>query len=427
MLLTLIPAAEAQNSGSNSPYSRYGWGNLADESQSFNLGMGGLSLGMRNSAILNVQNPASYSAIDSLTLLFDIGATLTTARMSYNGSSVHPQNTRLDYVNAAFRLFKHVGFSFGLRPYTYIGYDFNTSQKMEDIDGYGERTATYTYAGEGGMHQVYGGLGWEPFKNFSIGANVGYLWGDYSHSSIVTFSESTIQSLARYYSGEINTYTLDFGLQYTQKINKNTSVTLGLTAGLGHKINQQAKFINKKLSGSSSIGADTTHLHNAYEMPSSFGAGLAVNHANRWIVGVDYTCQLWKDCRFPQLVTRNGAQNYEVTKEAFSNRHKITVGGQYIPKPDGYKFKDLISYRAGVSYATPYYKVNSEDGPKSYKASIGIGLPIINKYSNRSVLSIAAEYEHVAPSGNHLIKEDYLSLRLGLSFNARWFNQWKVE
>ena len=30
----------AQTSGNNSPYSRYGWGTLADESQSFNIGMG---------------------------------------------------------------------------------------------------------------------------------------------------------------------------------------------------------------------------------------------------------------------------------------------------------------------------------------------------------------------------------------------------
>jgi hypothetical protein len=399
---------------------------MADESQSFNLGMGGVSLGMRGPAIINPQNPASYSAVDSLTLLFDIGASFSTARMSYDGSSVHPQNTRIDYIDASLRLANNLGLTFGLRPVTYVGYDFKSAQKMEDIDGYGERTATYTYAGSGGMHKVFGGLGWAPFKNFSIGANVGYLWGDYSHSSIVTFSESAIQSLARYYSGDINTYTLDFGAQLTARLAKQTTMTVGLTAGIGHKINEEANFINQKLNGSSSIGADTVHVGNAYEMPWSFGAGVVVDHAGRWKVGADYSCQLWKNCRFPQLVSTGGVQQFESTTNAFNNRHHISLGAQYMPRPDGFRFKDRVSYRAGLSYSTSYIKVNNDDGPKSYKASVGVGLPIINQYSNRSVLNIAAEYEHVAAS-SHLIKEDYLRLRLGLTFNARWFNQWKVQ
>lgn len=388
--------------------------------------MGGVSIGMRGPAIINPLNPASYAAVDSLTLLFDIGASFSTAKMSYNGSSVHPQNSRIDFIDASFRLRKNLGLTFGLRPFTYIGYDFNTAQKMEDIDGYGERTATYTYAGSGGMHKVFGGLGWAPFKNLSVGANIGYLWGDYSHSSIVSFSESAIQSLTRYYSGSINTYSLDLGTQFRVAIAKQTTMTVGLTAGIGHKIGGSAKFINQKRSGTSTLGGDTIHVGNAYEMPWSFGAGIVVDHAGRWIVGADYSCQLWKDCRFPQLVTTNGTQRYRTTTDAFNNRHQISLGTQYMPRPEGFRFKDRISYRAGVSYSTSYIKVNNADGPKSYKATIGVGLPVINQYSNRSVVNIAAEYEHVAAS-SHLIKEDYLRLRLGLTFNARWFNQWKVQ
>ena len=418
----------AQTSGNNSPYSRYGWGTLADESQSFNIGMGGVSLGMRGNGIINRMNPAAYSAIDSLTLLFDIGATLSTAHMSYNGTSVNPQNSRLDHVDAAFRLFKHVGLAIGFRPFSYIGYNFTSSVKMTDIDGYGEKTATYTYLGEGGLRHVYGGLGWEPIKNFSIGANVGYLWGDYSHSSTVNFSNAAIQSLRRNYNGEINTYTLDFGMQLSQKIGKKTTATLGLTAGLGHKIDQQARFINQKLSSGTATGADTLRLDDAHELPSSFGVGLTVNHLNRWTVGLDYTCQMWKDCRSPQLITdNNGVQDYTVTTDAFMNRHKFALGGQYEPNPEGFRFKDHINYRVGVSYSTPYFRVDGQDGPKVYTANVGIGLPIINKYSNRSMVNIALEYQRVEPSVSHSIREQYFNLKLGLMFNAKWFSKWKFE
>lgn len=427
ILLCISNGISAQSSGMNSPYSRYGWGGLADESQGFNLGMAGAGLGMRGSHLLNSHNPASYSAIDSLTFLFDIGATLSTAHMSYNGTSVNPQNSSLDYVTAGFRIIPTLGFAIGLKPFTTIGYNFSSSTKMEDIDGYGEKNATYSYQGEGGTHQIFGGLGWAPFKNFSIGANVGYLWGDYSHTSYVTFSENTIQALRRYYLGDISTYTLDFGTQYTQPIGKNTSVNIGLTASLGHKMGNSAEFVNQKTGTSTVEGADTLFLKDANELPTMVGGGIVVNHKNKWIVAADYTLQMWKNCRSAQLVTENGIQTYKVTDDAFINRHKIALGVQYVPKPDGFRFSNHINYRAGLSYATSYYKVNGNDGPKTYLATIGIAFPIMNQYTKNSMLSIAAEYKRVQPSISNSIKENYFSLRLGLLFDAPWFNKWKVE
>ena len=69
MVLALAQVAVAQ-SGTNSPYSQYGLGVLADQSQGFNRAMGGLSMGLRYANQVNYQNPASYSAIDSLTMIF---------------------------------------------------------------------------------------------------------------------------------------------------------------------------------------------------------------------------------------------------------------------------------------------------------------------------------------------------------------------
>ena len=64
---------QAQTNGSNSPYSRYGFGLLSDRAQGFNKGMAGLAYGMQNGQELNVKNPASYAHIDSLSFLFDVG------------------------------------------------------------------------------------------------------------------------------------------------------------------------------------------------------------------------------------------------------------------------------------------------------------------------------------------------------------------
>ena len=71
--LGFVSVAAMAQSGTNSPYSQYGIGILSDQSQGFNRGMNGLALGLRYGNQVNSLNPASYSAIDSLSMIFDVG------------------------------------------------------------------------------------------------------------------------------------------------------------------------------------------------------------------------------------------------------------------------------------------------------------------------------------------------------------------
>ena len=66
-------------SGTNSPYSQYGLGELAEPASSFNRGMNGLSYGLREHNQVNYMNPASYSAVDSLSFIFDAGVSIRTS------------------------------------------------------------------------------------------------------------------------------------------------------------------------------------------------------------------------------------------------------------------------------------------------------------------------------------------------------------
>ena len=66
-------AAFAQTAGTNSSYSRFGLGLLHDQSHGFSKSMGGAAIGVRIGNVVNTANPASYSAIDSLSLIFDVG------------------------------------------------------------------------------------------------------------------------------------------------------------------------------------------------------------------------------------------------------------------------------------------------------------------------------------------------------------------
>ena len=65
----------AQN-GSSSPYSRFGYGDLNDNVPNTYRAMGGVGLGMRSNKVINPSQPASFTAGDSLTFMFDLGASV---------------------------------------------------------------------------------------------------------------------------------------------------------------------------------------------------------------------------------------------------------------------------------------------------------------------------------------------------------------
>lgn len=418
-------SATAQSS-TNSPYSQYGLGTLAERSGGFNRGMNGVGLGFHDPNQVNTLNPASYSSLDSLTFIFDMGLSGQITNFKEGQTKVNAQNAGFEYVVAGFRLARHLGASFGLLPFTNVGYNYTTSGK---IGGTVASTYTNTYFGEGGLHEVYAGLGWEPFRGVAFGANFGYLWGSINRSVTNTYSASTssINTLARQYAAEVRSYKADFGVQFTSHLGKKDAVTLGLTYSLGHKIGGNPSCLiitNNKLTSVSdtvSLGSNGMKM----EIPVMMGAGLMWNHHNKLKLGLDYSLQKWGSTKFPVLTGSDGNTAYSLRDNQFSDRHKLTFGGEYCPAETNNAFFSAIHYRAGISYSTPYLKINGADGPKELGASIGFGLPLSKRHSNRSILNVSAQWVNV--KAKDLINENTFRINIGLTFNERWFAKWKVQ
>lgn len=426
--LTVLVTTGWAQSGTNSPYSQYGLGILSDQSTGFNRGMNGLALGFREHNQVNPANPASYSAIDSLSFIFDAGISLQQTNFKEGGRKLNANNADFEYVVAGFRLFRHFGVSFGLLPYTNIGYSYSNTTAVGDVNN----TYSYnTYNGDGGLHQVYLGFGWEPFHNFSIGVNGSYLYGDYSRTVTNSYSNSSANALTKTYSADVRSYKLDAGLQYTLPLSKKDQLTLGLTYGMGHDIKGKPQ-VSIVSSNSVTAVADTTVYPGAgqgnlnLKIPNTFGAGLTFNHDNKIKIGADYSLQQWSKISTPELVTDNsGNINYQLAKGFYKDRHQFTFGTQICPDEYGRSFLKRIRYRAGVSYATPYYYIGSVEGPKELSASLGFGIPIVNGYNNRSLLNISAQW--VKRSAKNLITENTFRINVGITFNEQWFAKWKVQ
>lgn len=423
VLMTAVVYTAFAQSGTNSPYSQYGLGVLSDQSQSMNRGMNGLAYGFHEHNMVNYLNPASYSALDSLSFIFDMGLSGQITNFEENGVKKNANNADFEYAVAGFRAFRHVGVSFGILPFTNVGYNYSNSGY---VDNTRSTTFTNTYSGSGGYHQVYLGAGWEPFRGFSFGVNGGYLWGNTDRSVINSYSDSYTNTLAKYYSTRVTSYKVDFGLQYTARITKNDQVTLGLTYGLGHKLGSDPECL--VISTNSQTGvADTTRyvVKDGLELPVTMGGGLMWSHKNQLKVGVDYQLTKWADTSYPTYQTVNGVSKYTLANNQFKDRSKITIGGDYCKGERDRRFLNRIHYRAGFSYTTPYLIINGQDGPKEISASIGFGIPIINGYNNRSMLNISGQW--VRSASDMFVKENMFRINIGFTFNERWFAKFKVQ
>lgn len=405
--------AVAQNS-SNSPYTRYGFGQLSDQNFGNSQAMGGVAYGLRNGLQINATNPASYSAVDSLTFLFDAGMSLQNTNFKEGNVKTNAKNSSVDYIAMQFRLSKGFGFTAGLLPYSSVGYNMNKTNIIT-TDEYGDKIATNkSFYGEGGLQQFFVGLGYNVLPRLAVGVNFSYLYGDIKHSTTTTFNNSEAFSSARTDKISVSDYKLDFGIQYTQQLKEKHVLNIGAIYSLGHDLNSTGYKFTEKYSNNNVVTQTIDTISNAFALPHTFGLGATYVYDNRLTIGMDYTLQKWEETKF---FNEDGK---------FSNRTKISLGAEYLPDELSNNYLKNIRYRIGAYYSTPYVKTNVQKGNKEYGLSFGFGLPLtVNR--TRSLLNISGQFIKVNPPIKGMLEETYLKVNIGLTFNERWFMKWKVD
>ena len=402
-------AANAQTS-SNSPYTRYGLGDLSDQISTNNAAMGGVGYALRTSWHINPMNPASYTAVDSLSFMFDAGVSLRSSNYQEKGYKTNAKNASFDYLIMQFRLHPRLALTAGITPFTKVGYNFT---QVDSIKGSNDKHIMNTLSGEGGSQNIFIGLGFKILKNLSVGVNVGYLYGKQKYNVLAQFDNEADNTI-KYNHRKINSYKLDFGLQYIQKINEKNELTLGAVYGLGHNLNTTETKGIQTTDGKEYSVTDEEIIENGYSLPHSFGLGLAYNYKKSLTLALDYGLQKWSSA------------TYAHKDNMYNDRHRVAFGMEYVPNRIGRNYFKRIAYRAGTYYNTSYLKTPGGDGPKEIGVTAGFGFPL-QVYGKNTVLSITGQYTRLKPSVNTLMKEDRFMLKVGLTFNDNWFMKWRVN
>ena len=367
LLLTMVTGMAIAQNNTNSPYTRYGYGDLSDQSFGNSRAMGGIAFGLRDGAQINPLNPASYTAIDSLTFIFEGGVSLQNMNISGGGVKLNAKNSSFDYLAMQFRLHPRVAMSIGLLPFSNVGYSVSESNEATETSPYSTKSLT----GEGGLHQLYVGAGVKVLKNLSVGVNASYFWGDITRSLTQLYpNTASAYSYIRQNAVSVSDYKLDFGLQYTQEFNKKHSATIGAVYSPKHKLNNDYT-VTTQASSTVSQDWDAT-----LEVPNTFGVGFTYNYDKRLTVGLDYSLQQWSKAKFGVNTSDDAVREDFDETYTYCNRHKISVGAEYIPNLIGRSYLSHIKYRLGAYYTTPYYKIGGKDAAREYGVTAGFGLPV---------------------------------------------------
>lgn len=402
LLMIFAGVAIAQNN-TNSPYTRFGFGDLSDQTFGNSKAMGGIAFGLRDGMQINALNPASYTAIDSLTFLFDGGLSLQNMNINDNGVKMNVKNSSIDYLAMQFRLRSWMAMSIGLLPFSNIGY--NLSQSFTATD----KNPNYTksYSGDGGLRQLYAGLGVKVLKNLSLGANFSYFWGDLTRTKTVIYPNTdNAFSYAERTNTSISDYKIDLGAQFTQQINKKLDMTLGAVYSFQNNLSNKTT-VNTQVSSVTTTDVDAT-----FGIPQSYGAGLTFNYDKRLTIGADYSFQKWSKVK------------YMSEENVFADRTKIAVGAEYIPSLVGRSYFSHIKYRMGAFYSTPYYKIGDKRATNEYGVTAGFGLPMPR---SRSILSLSGQFVRRKGLETNFVDENTFRVSIGITFNERWFFKRRVE
>ncbi|MEK6615828.1 MAG: hypothetical protein AABZ32_06925, partial [Bacteroidota bacterium] len=379
----------------NSPYSRYGLGELQYSGFANNISMGGIYNALQNDTtapfFINVSNPASLAS--TRLTVFDFGLKSNTMKLETADKSFSSNQTALSYMALAFPVAKWWGASFGLLPYSNVGYKIYDTVTVNNIG-----KVNYSYEGEGGINQVYLGNGFRK-KNFSAGVNVSYLFGDMAY-----FSRDSFPKASNYFNTKLSQTTrvsdlyYSFGAQYRMQLKKNWSLTLGATGNVQNNINVKKTTFAATYTNMFGVEVMKDTIINEEDVkdtltiPLMLGGGFVLKKGDKWLFGFDYSMQNWS------------AFNSFGQSGLLKNSQRMAVGAQFIPnKNAGTKepyFKKVL-YRAGFRYTTSYLdskKITNDLNSIpliDYAITFGAGLPLrkvkIGETYSQSIINIGFE------------------------------------
>jgi hypothetical protein len=425
-LIPLICFTSASFAQINSPYSRYGLGDLYNSRNVVNKGMGSLATATFDYQSVNFINPASYSRLQSVTLDVGIEYETRTMRNTDKTEKYTSANFLYNYLALGMPLKKNKfgatvwGLAFGLRPVSRMNYNIAEAGRLPGID-----SVVTNYQGAGGASRAFIGTG-ARVKDFSFGINAGFLFGQNDISTRRVLVNDTVAYFSTRYQSKTaySKFFADAGVQWEVKAGKNARIRLGANGYLGQDVNAKADTRRETYIPSATGELDSLDVafsekdvEGTITLPAGYTIGAVFDKLDNFFIGIEWEQAMWSKYRFYGK------------PENFANSSMLRIGGQWIPTtlPTRNYFR-RVTYRAGFYTGKDFLQGNGTQLPV-WAITAGAALPIRrwNNYSNQfSTINTSFEFGRRGKSGQP-ITENIFRLNVGLSLSDLWFFKRKFE
>jgi hypothetical protein len=422
-----VNAQTTSTATTSSPYSRYGLGDITPSALPQNIAMGGIGVATNNISgfnLLNPLNPASYSNL-RLTVI-DVGLSSQINTLSKTGFSNQTNSTfKLSHIAFGIPVSKKSALSFGLTPYSELGYNYKQTLPNFGTGSAADTNAVnYLYSGNGGITKLYLGYGFGIGKHLTLGANVSYLFGNLQQTQATEIPSlfATLNSKVEQ-SNSIRGFNYDYGAQYTVDFSARKHLVFGYSGAANTKLTSQNSYIVSSYfsdaSGNPDIPADSLvnrqDPKSKIQLPMINRFGISYQYDGKFLIGADYSMGNWSKLTIAGV--NSGLQNSKT----------LNIGGQYTPN-----IGSLSSYFASVDYRLgaiidQTYIVANNTSIKRYAATFGLGLPLRPATSSYYKINLAAEVGKRGTVANGLVKENYINLHLSFTLNDKWFQKYKFD
>lgn len=391
----------------NSAYSRFGIGEILPQYNLRSASMGGISQGVHTSGVINPANPASYASFDSLTFLFDIAVTSSYNSQRSNVGTAKSASGSINYITFGFPVVRWWRMSLGINPVSAVGYDLYQQDVELDV------STAQSYWADGATNRAYWGNSFKLSKNFFVGLNINYLFGNIDNYQMLFFPDSAyMRNLKIINTTYIHDFTFRPAIQYVANIQSKYKLTIGATYGFQKKINTTIKkTISTMLEGYDESGTDIDTISYAsvdkdISYPMDLIVGFTFEKPGNFIIGADVSWTDWSSYKIDGV------------SQGLSDLWQLHIGGEYIPSYlPASKYGSRIAYRLGFRTRQKIYVVN-QTNINEYAFTAGIGLPITR---SKTKINFHLEAGWLGTTQNNLIKETFFKVGVGFALSEMWF------
>lgn len=416
LLLSVIAGHVKGQATISSPYSDYGVGLLEPGVFALGKGMGGISQGMRSPVDINIGNPASYTGLRLTN--FEAGAFGGIRGLSKGDLRQTNHDFGLSYISLGFPVSSKWGSSIGLLPFSNVGYRVENSEVLDTTN------VNYINTGEGGLSQFYIGNAFAFSPNFSIGANVAYIFGNIEQSWSTEFPDQQFfyRNTRIVDAFRANGFRFSFGLQGGVKLSDDVRLTYGYTGTLKTNLNARSDLLELgyNLDQDTEVGVDTLEytlgVDNTITLPASHKAGFTINSKGVWLFGADVSLSDWSGFR------RTASYEEASRQRDLGKTFELAGGLQFTPDPESVSsYLKLVNYRAGFSYRKMPLNINGKDINET-SISLGLGMPFLSREMNSyGKFNLGVEFGQRGTNDGSLVKEQFAMFNVGFTYTTRWF------